>query len=49
MNRGLNRENPYILIVMIAEKKQIIRGGVKGKGNQKEREREGKDDGALKA
>ncbi|OMO86590.1 hypothetical protein COLO4_21045 [Corchorus olitorius] len=40
MNRSLNRENPDILIVMIAEK-QKMRGCEEDKGNQgEERERE---------
>ncbi|CAL8996123.1 unnamed protein product [Prunus brigantina] len=39
-NSGLNRENPDILIVMIAEK-QIMRGGEEDKRDQNERERDG--------
>lgn len=37
MNRSLNRENPDILIMMIAGK-QIIRGGEEDKRDQRERE-----------
>lgn len=37
MNRSLNRENPDILIVMIAEKQQIIGGGEEDKRDQRER------------
>ncbi|KAG6626325.1 hypothetical protein CIPAW_15G039900 [Carya illinoinensis] len=37
MNRSLNRENPDILIVMIAEE-QIMRGGGEDKGDQRQRE-----------
>lgn len=33
MNRSCNRENPHILIVMIAEK-QIMKGGGDGKGRE---------------
>ncbi|ONI33269.1 hypothetical protein PRUPE_1G413600 [Prunus persica] len=39
-NSGLNRENPDILVVMIAEK-QIMRGGEEDKRDQNERERDG--------
>lgn len=35
-NRSLNRENPDILIVMIAEE-QIMRGGEADKGDQREK------------
>ncbi|KAF1893509.1 hypothetical protein Lal_00001993 [Lupinus albus] len=38
MNRSLNRENPDILIMMIAGK-QIIRGGEEDKRDQREREK----------
>ncbi|KAK6236752.1 hypothetical protein SCA6_012089 [Theobroma cacao] len=38
VNRSLNRENPDILIVMIAEK-QKMRCGEKDKADQRERER----------
>lgn len=37
MNRSLNRENPDILIVMIAEQ-QMMRGGEEDKGGQSQRE-----------
>ncbi|WRX31800.1 hypothetical protein QQP08_024287 [Theobroma cacao] len=40
VNRSLNRENPDILIVMIAEK-QKMRCGEKDKADQRERERSG--------
>ncbi|XWS72465.1 hypothetical protein CRYUN_Cryun02cG0042000 [Craigia yunnanensis] len=42
MNRSLNRENPDILIVMIAEK-QITRGGEEDKGDQRKRERSNRE------
>ncbi|KAK7835666.1 hypothetical protein CFP56_023315 [Quercus suber] len=38
MNRSLNRENPDILIMMIAEQ-QIMRGG--GEDKEEKREKEG--------
>lgn len=37
VNRSLNRENPDILIVMIAEQ-QMMRGGEEDKGGQSQRE-----------
>ena len=37
MNRSLNRENPDILIMMIAEQ-QIMRGGGEDKGEKREKE-----------
>ncbi|KAI4316538.1 hypothetical protein L6164_024514 [Bauhinia variegata] len=40
MNRSLNRENPDILIMMIAEK-QMITGGEEDKRDQREREEMG--------
>ncbi|KAA8525174.1 hypothetical protein F0562_006962 [Nyssa sinensis] len=49
MNRSLNRENPDILIMMIAEE-QIVKGGEEDKGDQysEMREREGGGMGPLK-
>ena len=39
INRSLNRENPDILIVMIADK-QIMRGGEEDKEDQRNREKQ---------
>lgn len=46
-NRSLNRENPDILIVMIAEE-QIMRGGEEDIDDQRVRERSSKGMGPLK-